>query len=251
MVGKKLKAKGHIIAGKKVSVDSSGKKNDVVIKALENIAVREKKEEKVNAKKMASKKSTILFFGTGAIVLLIIISIWVLFFYSPYRFSVNIDGYNYLSNEETPSVFFEQLKQENEFYISPVFVEGTTEQMVVNSSQLWIVLLNYNQVSAIQLIRVTDTTGNLNECYTNWGDTKKSEVLSAENCQNLINDANKAHIFIDKGGTEQVVLEGKNVYISYSSTAKVSDVSLSALEQLYPDARATLERINAIIGQIG
>jgi hypothetical protein len=83
------------------------------------------------------------------------------------------NGVHYYSNDYSPVEFFGAIKDANEIYVSPGLIEGKADQLVVNSMNLWQVVLIAEGRKAIQLVRAYDSEsgqreGRLLYCQTNW-----------------------------------------------------------------------------------
>ena len=214
---------------------------EIIPQVLDEKDAKEKMNEKKVSKKQ--KKNPLLQKNVLAIVaifiVLVIIFIGVIsIVISPcgfFKFSSNINGLYYCSNQYTPSVFFEEFKNLDEIYVSPALVEGEFESLEVNALLLWQVTLNSEQKNSIQLIRAVDEYNNLIYCSTNDGNIFNEKRLSKEECQLILNNQNKFFVLMEKG-PEKVILE-KNKIIIYSSNYKVvSQINFEVIKQIFSDA---------------
>ncbi|MFA5357324.1 MAG: hypothetical protein WC308_00160 [archaeon] len=216
----------------------------------------EKVSEKKVSKKSAKKNNKKLILVASAIVVLAVLFLVLQSgILTSYKFSFQRSGVQYYSNEYSPSEFFSAFKDVNEVYVSPEVIEGKTDQLVVNSMNIWQVVLISKGQSAIQLVRVYGGTGSSQEgqllyCHTNWGDTNKSVQISTQECNEILSDGGKMKVLIDKSGEDKVILSKGKMQIFYSNSQTVSSLNLKIIEQIYPDAAEIIKKINDIIGQV-
>jgi len=158
------------------------------------------------------------------------------------KFGFTIGGISYCSNTYVPEAFFEEFRENELVYVSPILDEIGADQFVVNAMNLWQVILIGNEIDAVQLIRVK-ADGQINYCYTNQGDVKTAKEITLEECNNILNNPENAVVFLEDG-REKVLLENKKMWI-YSSTNKViGQVNFAVIKQMFPNAQTILDIVN-------
>ncbi|MCX6801305.1 MAG: hypothetical protein NTZ73_03900 [Candidatus Diapherotrites archaeon] len=237
-------------------------------KKVEELGAKSAGKRQKSGKKIFTKKNLLLGFGAIALIAIAIFLANYLGFLNPYKFSFQRGGVSYYSNEYSPNDFFKEFKEAKEVYVSPEFIEGKTDQLVANSMNLWQVVLISNGQKPVQLLRVyagagsqqqlppetattTTAVGQLLYCHTNWGDTNKSEQISAEKCSEILLDSGKMKVLIGKGSEDKVVLSKGKMEIFYAKSKDVGTLNLKIMSQIYQDAAKIISRINDVIGQIG
>ncbi|MDD3083694.1 MAG: hypothetical protein PHP82_01595 [Candidatus ainarchaeum sp.] len=228
-------------------IKNNSKTNDSKIKIAKkeskiiNAVIEDKKtsdvKEKVIKKQVDNKKA---FLSLGLLILVVLILFYFLFFYSPYKYSFTINNVPYYSNYYTPSSFFNTIKNEKIVFVSPLLEEENISPIMVNSMQLWNVVLNANNVNVVQLIRVTKN-GELSYCQTNDGNVEINKVLSLQECNVLLNNNNWV-VFIDEGKTS-VIIEENKVKV-FSPRIESSMVNFSVIKEIFPNAQESLDIIN-------
>ncbi len=173
----------------------------------------------------------------------VLLLVYFLFFYSPYKYGFSIEGVSYLSNNYVPTEFFNEFKQSNVVYVSPVMSEGVTDSLTFNALSLWQIVLIGNKISAVQMIRVKDADGKFAYCYTNDGNVYVSRQVSFEECSATLNDLQKTVIFIEQSKDTKAVLE-KNRLSVFSPIGAVSTINFSVMKQIFPNAKQLIDIVN-------
>lgn len=185
----------------------------------------------------------------GILLLLIIAIVYMTFFYKPYTYTFAIDGVHYYSNEYTPTTFFGQFNDTNVVILSPILYNDNTNHLVNNNLILWKVILTAKGKTAISVIREQDGAGNLTQCTTDYGDINKSEQLTPQKCLAMLADTTKMKVFLEKSAENKAILSQNSLALYYADPKQSSTESMLVLTQIYSDAQAVLDRINAIISQ--
>lgn len=203
-----------------------------VNKAENNVIIKENVIHHVDDKKA--------FLIIGASIILLLIFFYFLFVYSPYKYSFVVNDVSFNSNYYTPNSFFNIIKNEKTVYVSPALQENNISPIMVNSMQLWNIVLNYNKINVIQLIRVYED-GELKYCQTNNGALEVSDMVNSEECNAIINDSN--WIILINEGKPSVIIEKNKVIVS----SRVDDSSLinfMVIKSIFPNAQEILDLVN-------
>jgi len=138
-----------------------------------------KKEPIVKQKKVNSiqKNNIFLILGGVALVLIVLFLIYSIIFTSPYKYSFNISGLDFVSNEYTPNEFFKEFKDNNSFVVSVDVVNNASNAWVVNSMNLWLIALNADHKETTLVVKNVNSTGDINSCLTNDSDVLVSREL--------------------------------------------------------------------------
>jgi hypothetical protein len=203
------------------------------------------KESKVKEKKQIDNKKA--FFIIGALILVIIFSIYFLFFYSPYKFNFNVEGVSYKSNFFTPLELNNKIKNSGEIFISPKVESDEDVIIATKVVTAWSQILLSKGIVPIQLIRVHEN-GALKECVTNDGNVLSVRQINAKECELIINNANNYSILFDFSKNE-VIIGPKTLKIN-SNKALIYDYSFRVLENIFPDAKEIITKNNEILAGI-
>jgi len=168
----------------------------------------------------------------------------------PQKYVFTIDGISYQSNSYAPSEFFNEFKQNTVVYISPK-ITGGSSQFLTNEMQLWTTVLTAKGIKTILLIRV-EAPGEIAFCQTNDGNVMKSEQISFEQCNALLNNSGNAVVAIEKNASENKVLLSKNRIDVFSTgnDSLGSYVNFSVIKQMFPDAQEILDAVNIRISGV-
>jgi len=205
----------------------------------------------------ATKKGAGFKFGkreaiiVGIVVVLLVLAwLFVVFLPNQYRFSFNIDGLDYYSNEYTPAEFFGVVNDSNNFVVSVELVDGNADPFVVNTMNLWLIALNAKQKHTVSLVKTVDQLGAIKSCLTNDANVMMSRSLTAQECEFLLNDANAVHINLHKSTSNKVILYSKRAEIYSLSGKNMSNVSYAMIIQFYKDFDTLLQRVNEQINSV-
>lgn len=244
---------------KKTKVKNT-KKNSVVLKKLNDsdskstsnsdskIVLDSKSSSNIisqnSLKKQIDDKKAFVIIG---IVLLIVVSLfYFLFFYSPYKYQFDMGGVAFYSNYYTPSELGALINSKERIFVSPALIENNASALVVNSLNLWQVVLIMNDIDAVQLVRAHDESNNLLYCYTNNGDPLVNDKLEVNECNEVIN--NNFVVFIESG-RDRVVVEENSITV-YSSGNMSSYVNFAIIKSIFPNAQEALDIVNEKIYSI-
>ena len=94
--------------------------NKKVVKSSEEVSpknevVTKKKQEKQN---FFQENKTLLIFASVMLFLVILFLIYSIFLSNPFKYSFNINGVDFVSNEFTPSSFFKEFRKNESFLVS-------------------------------------------------------------------------------------------------------------------------------------
>ncbi len=243
-------SKGKKAKTKKKTVKKAVK-NAKVVKPIKQKKSSPKKIKKDNKTTKTIKKSNNnLTLIVGIIVVILVIgAISFSLFYTPYDYAFKLNGISYYSNEYTPSEFFEVLKTKEQVFISPIMEDGKASPIFANVLNLWQVVLISNEIDAVQLIRTTDSSGNLMGCYTNNGSVTQSELISVDAC-NIILNSQDNFVIVPEVGNARVLIE-KNKLSVFAREEIASQVNFIVMSEIFPNAREALDRVNEKIYGLG
>lgn len=208
------------------------------------------KNDSVKGQKTAKKRNFNLKIAAVCIIVLVVLVAIAAMFLLPtnmYKYNFTINGVNYKSNTYTPTEFGDEFKQNTTVYVSPKLIENGADQYVANAMNLWLVILNANNIDTIQLIRTTDAQGNMLGCYTNEGDVRTSKMISTQECNAILDDSSKAFIFIELASEDRVILSKNKLDIMSSKQANLGPTNFAVMEEMFPNAKEMLDKVNQII----
>ena len=221
-------------------------KKEIIVPTIVELA---KKKATLN-KKPKEKKSSWPVLAIVVIVLLVIIAFAVLFLAPKYKYSFNISGVNFVSNEFTPSEFFSKFKDNNSFLVVIDVKAGETNSWVINSMNLWLIALNADGKSVQSLVRLTDSTGALISCATNDSNILSSRDIALDECNLMLSDLSKPKVILSLSNENKAVLSNNSLEIFATGADTVSNVNYYVIKQMYANFDSTLalvnERINGI-----
>jgi hypothetical protein len=251
---------GDIVS--KVKAESKGKKAKSKKKTTTKKAIKTPKKisKPVKQKKAMQKTKKVkkdskcnnknLKLVVGIIVILVaIVAIYFSIFYTPYTYAFKLSGISYYSNDYTPTEFFEVLKTKEQVFVSPLMEDGKASPIFANVLNLWQVVLISNNIDAIQLIRTTDSSGDLKGCYTNFGDVTQSELISVEECNTILNSQDN-FIIMPEEGSARALIE-KNKLSVFAREEIASQVNFIVMLEIFPNAREALDIVNEKIYGLG
>lgn len=207
-------------------------------------------KSRAKKEKAAQKKSNLPLLAVGVIVLLIIIVFAVLFLVPKYKYSFNISGVDFVSNDYTPSEFFPQFKDNNSFLVIIDVKEGQSNAWVVNAMNLWLIGLNSDGKHVQSLVQMVDFSGAPKSCATNDSNILSSRDIPLSECSSLINDPSKAKVVISLSNEDTVIMSNNRLDVLSSGTTTISQVNYFAIKQMYSDFDKTLALVNERINSI-
>ncbi len=220
----------------KKTVKEVGKETKKTVKEIENETRTSKKTKEIENWKVIT---TILI-----LIIIIIGGLFLILTEIPfYKYSFEVNGVPYYSDYYTPGEFLQTIKQEEKVFVSPILREDEISLTTVNALLLWNVVLNINGVEVEQLIRVKE--GNeLKYCYTNEGKVELNEQITVEECEQKLRSDN--WIILIEEGRERVIIDWKKVIVT-SPEQRTSMTNFAIIEEIFPNAREALEKVNQII----
>jgi hypothetical protein len=235
---------------KKSSTKKNQEKKNTTKKTTKKQVKNKLPVKKTPAKQIKNTKKKInsLQLIAGAVIVVLIIAIiYFSFFYSPYTYAFKVNGIPHYSNEYVPTEFFEIVKAQETIYVSPIMEDGKASPIFANVLNLWQIVLISNDINAIQLIRTTDSSGNLKGCYTNFGDVMQSEMISVEECNLIIQNE---FVILPEEGNPSVLMEGNKLYV-FANEEIASQINFVVMSEIFPNARDALDIINETIYGLG
>lgn len=189
-------------------------------------------------------------------VLVILLGVFVVLNtnFESYKYSVERDNVDFVSNTD-PAQIFQEIKASEIFVISPQFVQkGPENSHMLSSITLFSAVLTDKQKSIIVIGRIVDEQGNLVECQSNLGDVRVNQTLDLDLCKQMLNDPTNVRIFVSFPDASlqksKVVLEHKKITIIPATFESVSHTSFVVLDSLYDDSEAIIARVNQIVENI-
>lgn len=209
-----------------------------------------KQKTAISKQKASQKKIPLPVLAGIVVVLLIIVAFAVLFLVPKYKYSFNISGVDFVSNEYTPSEFFSQFKDNNSFLIVVNLKDGQSNAWVVNAMNLWVVALNADHKQVQSLVRLTDSSGALKSCATNDSNLLSSRDLPLSECNAMLNTPAKAVVSITLSNENTALMSPNKLDVFSSGADTVSYVNYYAIKQMYSDFDRTLAIVNEKINSI-
>jgi hypothetical protein len=213
--------------------------NDMVEEVRKKTNPTNKKTKQKKKKQIPKLSKNNIYIILGSIIVLIIIIL--LFFNQSYTYQINRSGINYYSNEFTPTESFNQLKNQETVYVSPLLEENNASVFFTNAMNLWQIVLIGNDINAIQLIRVEEN----NEfvyCYTNEGNVKESKQITVEECNQILNNEDNFKVLIEEGSS-RVILENNKISV-FSSEENSGITNFSVIREAFVNAQNILDIVN-------
>ncbi len=201
------------------------------------------------AKKMASAYIFLIVFAIAVVAL-------AAFFYNINSNNVLVEGVLVSAGSSDPFAAFSSLSGSDSFIVSPQLHEpvGSLEQYMFNGAALFIQVLQGNQKEIMQLIRVFNQQNEMIYCSTNFGDVRREERLSVEQCNELLASKEKTLVLIqfpDDGQWQpKIELGEKKITIKPKSYEDIGSTSFLALRIMYTNARDIISASNLIVGRI-
>lgn len=210
------------------------------------------KSSPAKGKKANSLKNnrTLLIFASIALLLVILFLVYSIFVSSPYKYSFNISGVEFVSNNYTPSEFFKEFRTKSSFVVSMDVVDNASSSWVVNATNLWITALNFNKKETFLVVKNVNQNGEIANCLTNDSNVFVSRDLNADECRVILNDSTKAQVVIVLSNRDQVLMEENKLTIFASGTKTISHVNYYAIKEMYSNFDEVLAIINEKIGSI-
>jgi hypothetical protein len=169
---------------------------------------------------------------------------------------VRSEGVLFRSNTVSPLELIPEIAGETEFIVSPKIYEAgnTVNPFMLNSSNLFVVVLVGNKRNVTQVFRVTDSQGNTIHCLTNYGDFKTEERLEAEQCSEMLESDEKPVILIefpDSAITEPTVeISDKRIVVKSNTIDALNNTSFTVLRAMFSNAEEVLAKSNEITGML-
>lgn len=199
-----------------------------------------KKEKNNSSKKSFLQKNKLVVFG---IIFVLVIVILFFFFMNTYKYSFVLGGVKFVSNEYTPTEFFNEFKTKTTVYVSPVMLDTKADPIVVNALNLWQIVLIGNNINAVQLIRATNANGDILYCYTNDGNVHINKIISVQECNAIINDTKNTIVLIEAGNESKAVLS-KNKLVVYSPINSINSTNFSVMKQIFSNVEELVRLVN-------
>jgi hypothetical protein len=199
---------------------------------------------------IAKERDTKQLAVAAALAIIIVLAVYMQFFYQPYTFVIEDRGITYYSNDYTPATFFQEFRKNETIYVSPAVPEKGTNNLIANAMNLWLVVLAGNEITPVQLIRTQDDSGELTGCYTNRGEVKTSELISAEECKAIIGSPENAIVFIELNGTNTAYMEKNRITVNARDEKVVGQVNLFVMKKGFPNAEDIILAVNSSIANI-
>jgi hypothetical protein len=253
-VKKKTKKSTKTKVNKKSKVNSKIKNSESKINSNANLKIKIENiidnKSIINNLDKTSENNYKKFILPLLLVVVLIVIGYVAFFQNNYTFEIESNGIMYYSNDYTPLTFFQDFKQNQTVYVSPIASENGMSNLTVNAMNLWLVVLAGNKINPVQLIRM-ENDGELIQCYTNDGNVNVSRELTVDECKAILNNPENAKVLINFGENNEVFLEKNKIIINSEKVEVVSQVNLFVLKKGFSNAEEIIYNVNTGISNIG
>ncbi|VVB99218.1 Uncharacterised protein [uncultured archaeon] len=173
-----------------------------------------------------------------------------------FKYKVERSGVEFVSNTADPGELLDSFRNAQIIVFSPQFVEsGPENSYMANALTVFNSVLVAKGKKVVVVARVLDDKGNIKSCQTNYGDPKKGEELTAQDCAAMLSSgAPDPVIFFSLPDSRlqkpRAVLSKGNAAVSPSSFDNVSYTSFVFLSSLYPDAQSIIEGVNSVVKKL-
>lgn len=222
--------------------------DEIIVPVKENPST--KKPVVGKKQNLLSNKSPLLILTGAALILVILFLIYSVLFASAYKYSFNISGVDFVSNDYTPSEFFKSFNKNNSYVVSVDVVNNASNAWVVNSMNLWLIALNADHKDATLVVKNVNSNGDINNCLTNDANVLVSREISKDECTLILNDETKGQVVISLSNKDQVLLEKNKVTVFASGTKTISHVNYYAIKEMYINFDDILSLINEKINSV-
>jgi preprotein translocase subunit SecG len=224
--------------------------DEIIVPKDQNPSVKKSTVGGGKKSNLFSNSSPLLILAGVVLLLVVLFLIYSVLFASPYKYSFNISGVDFVSNESTPSEFFNAFNDNNSFVVSVDVVNNASNAWVVNSMNLWLIALNADKKEAILIVKNVNSNGDINNCLTNDANVLESRELSSTECKLILNDESKGQIVILLSNKDEVLMEKNKVTIFASGTKTISYVNYYVIKEMYTNFDDILAIINEKINSI-
>ncbi len=176
--------------------------------------------------------------------------------FPPDASTIQSEGVLFHSESSSPIEHLSELANEEEFIVSVEVHDPVeaTDSLMFNGFALFLVVLNGNNKSTIQLLRVVEGE-NLSYCLTNYGDLKTEERITVEECLATLNDEEKVVVLIDFPNPSLskpiVTLSGKKIAVESNSIDTINNASFTVLKAMFNNAEEVLAKSNRLTALLG
>jgi hypothetical protein len=193
----------------------------------------------------------IYFYLTVVVVVLIVVfGVYIVLNldFSEYKHVVVKGNVEFVSGSAEPSLIIDSIRSSDTLVFSPAFVaSGEENSYMVEALTMFSTVFSAKGKNLVVLARVFDSSGNMVSCNSNFGDLKRNEEVSLEECKKMLSDKDSAIILVQLPSNSRkarVVLEGKSAEIISPNIKAVPYVSFALLEAIYPDSANIIKNVN-------
>lgn len=208
------------------------------------------------AQSKISKPNNNTLFITIIVVILIALfslAVFFLFYSNPYKYSLEQEGIEFLSNSAEPAQMLETLGSRGSFIISPEFEEkGNALPFMTSALTTFTGILVANKREAITLLRIIDSAGELRYCSTNDGNRNIARNITSAECNEILSGKRSVKIMIESSNPwlskTRAILEEDKITIEPKELSSLQRASLLVLKAMYANSEDIIKQINERLG---
>ncbi len=175
--------------------------------------------------------------------------------FSTYKYVVERKGVSFVSNTDQPADVLERLRASDNVLLAVDFVPSGAQNAYSTSVVTLFTTVFVSKGHKVTLLaRVLDEKGNLVSCSSNFGDPKRNEEISLEECSLMFSDRSLPSLYVPFPKKDfsrpLVVLSGSRVEVFSHSFDSLPFVSFVVAEAIYPDASSLIEKANVLAGRL-
>lgn len=213
--------------------------------------MRDMEQAKISKPKNNASYITII---VVILIALFSIAVFFLFYSNPYKYRLEQEGIEFLSNSAEPAQMLETLGSRGSFIISPEFEEnGNALPFMTSALTTFTGILVANKREAITLLRITDSAGELRYCSTNDGNRNIARNITSAECNSMLSGKGSVKILIEGINTwlskTRVILEEDKITIEPKELSSLQRVSLLVLKAMYANSEDIIRQINERLGK--
>lgn len=169
-----------------------------------------------------------------------------------YDYVVMEQGVMVASNDFSLQNLLERARKRNDFIIAPQIEGNDSGTEVGKTLALMQGVLTYYRKDVVSLLRVTDR-GELVECYTNRGDIRTSDLITAEECSRMLEDQYYYVVRIDVDSKEkspEIILAPTGMNVRARNPKESFALANFALNLLFPYYEEAVKEMNQVVGDL-
>ena len=203
--------------------------------------------------KIQKKQTIFLTIIVAILIALFSIAAFLLFYPPGYKYRLEQEGIEFLSNYAEPAQMLKALGAKNSFIIAPEFEDnGSALPLMTSALTTFTGILVANKKEAITLLRIIDSAGELRYCSTNDGNRKIARNTTSEECNEILSGKQSVKILIESRNPwlskPRVILEENKITIEPKELSALQRVSLLVLKAMYANSEDIIKQINERLG---